>query len=138
MLNIIFGYTKEMKFNESWVLRLKGLSEGKFMANKFIKPEASYSFPTILLTIKANYLNIMKSFQTHKFENENQKFNYFMAIIENNINDIVLRLKKIEKTKEESQNLEVKDLNINNDIKYLKKDSDKNKKAFEKEFESMW
>ena len=48
----ILEYSPEMKIPQTLALRLKGLAQGNFMANKYIKPNASYTYEQILITCK--------------------------------------------------------------------------------------
>lgn len=91
-----------------FVLRLKGLSEGKFMANKKTKPLASYSYSDILLTFKVCSLNIKTSIHDKsKFNDERHMVNYIMVIVENKINDVVTMRKKKEQAEREAKKLEL-------------------------------
>lgn len=103
----IMGYSKDMKLNKYMVLRLKGLADGRFLANKTHKPMANYSFKTILYTFKVCKADILSAFKTNqtKFTNEEHRFNYAMVIIEKNINDMVIRLENAKQAKEKSQSL---------------------------------
>ena len=49
--NDILLYNRKILPKE-FVLRLRGLSEGKFMSNKNTQAQASYSYKEILLTFK--------------------------------------------------------------------------------------
>ena len=89
----ILQYDEDMKVPQFMVLRLRGLRSGKFMSNKTQKSYADYGFDVILLTFKACKMDILKYTKQNIFKDEQHKFNYIMVIIENNINDIVLRLK---------------------------------------------
>ena len=99
----ILGYDDDMALSKFMVLRLKGLSEGKFHANKKIKSTANYDYKTIYLTFVYCKMDIQKALQTKTFQNEQNKFNYIMAIVENNINDVVIKLKNAKKSKEVAQ-----------------------------------
>lgn len=96
----ILGYGDDMALSKFMVLRLKGLSEGKFHANKKVKATASYDYNTIYLTFVYCKADIQRALQTKTFQSEQNKFNYIMAIVENNINDVVMRLKNAKKSKE--------------------------------------
>lgn len=94
----ILGYGEDMALPKFMVMRLKGLSEGKFYCNNKVKKTAQYSYQTILLTFMYSKDKINKALQTKSFDNEQSKFNYIMAIIQNNINDVVIRLKNAKKS----------------------------------------
>lgn len=105
----IMGYSDDMKFPKFIALRLRGLSKGQFMANKKQKPLANYDYQTILYTFKSCKLDILNGFKSNntKFQNEQHKFNYALVIIENNINDMVIRLQNAKKAKEKAETIEV-------------------------------
>ena len=102
-----------------FVLRLKGLKDGKFCANKKTKSLGEYSFYIILLTFKINKFNIISSINNNKFKDEKHKINYIMAIIENNINDTCQRLSKLKKAEQKCEDMDV--FINNNKANYNKK-----------------
>ena len=136
----LLGYDETMALPKFMVVRLKGLTEGKFIANNRTKPMAQYSFNTVYLTFVYCKNEIKRVLQTKSFKNEQHKFNYIMAIVENNINDVVIKLrnaKKVEKKikKTEIIDYEIKvDKNINNDSKSKKTDS----KTFNSLTDNLW
>lgn len=103
----LMNYDENQCLSKNMVLRLKGLSTGKFMANKNIKDNANYSYKIILLTFKYCNPSIQRALDTVSFENENHKFNYIMRIVENNINTVYIRMKNAEKAKAEAQESDV-------------------------------
>jgi hypothetical protein len=105
----IMGYSKEISLNKYMVLRLKGLAEGRFTANTKLKPNANYSFKTILYTFKSCKLEILSAFKSNqtKFNGEQHKFNYCMVIVENNINDMVVRLHNASLAKEKAEVIQI-------------------------------
>ena len=109
----IFRYDDKQNLSKNLILRLKGLRDGKFMANNKIPKTASYSYEVILFTFKLCKNNIIHSLQTKQFNNESNKINYIMKIIENNINDVYIRIQNAEKSKNKIANINV-DL-INNE-----------------------
>lgn len=108
----ILGYDEAMALPNFVVMRLKGLSDGKYYANKKTKNMAKYDYNTIYLTFVYCKDKIQQALQNKNFTNEQAKFNYVFAIVNNNINDVVLRLKKAKKTEEKMQKSEVIDYEI--------------------------
>lgn len=100
----LLGYDENQALSSAMVLRLKGLSTNKFMENEKIKSTANYSYEVILNTFKFCSPTINKSLKTNSWENEMHRFNYILKIVESNINNVYLRMKNIQKTKEEAQN----------------------------------
>lgn len=105
----ILGYDETMRVPNYMVLRLIGLSEGKFMANKKQESFGKYPFSTILITMKMSKASINSYIYNNKskFKDEQQKFNGVMKIIESKINDVVLRLKKVENSEEKIEQSDV-------------------------------
>ncbi|WP_283697638.1 hypothetical protein [Clostridium perfringens] len=125
----ILEYDDEMKFPKILALRLKGLSNGVFIANTNIRPLASYEFEDILLTFKMYKLDILIAIRDKsKFKDENHRINYVMVIIENKLNEVVIKRKKIEKEKSRAESVEIQ----NNDVKanYIRKTKSKKNDKF--------
>lgn len=108
----ILGYSDDMALPKFMVMRLKGLSEGKFYANHKTKSMANYDYNTIYLTFIYCKDKIQRALQTKNFTSEQNKINYIMAIVENNINDIVIRLKNAKKNEQKIHKMEVVDYEI--------------------------
>ena len=133
----IMGYADDLKLPSYMILRLKGLSTGKFLANNKITPMANYDFTTILFTFKAYRQNIIGGFRANntKFTNEQHKFNYSMVIVESNINDMVIRLKNAKRAKEKIINMSL-DNQLHEGAEYKAKSKDINKSI--KDLEELW
>ena len=132
----VYEYMKKlMEFDESMklptymVLRLQGLSKGKFMANKNQKAHASYPFSTILIAMKISKSSIDQyvSRNKSKFSGQQHKFNGIMIIIEKEINDVVIRLKKVEKVSEKIEEVDMSHQE-HKTAQYKKKDKKENNK----------
>lgn len=135
----VLGYTEDMALPKFMVMRLKGLSDGKFYANNKTKSTAKYDYNTIYLTFVFCKDKIHNALQTKKFTSEQNKFNYIMAIVENNINDVVIRAKKTKKVEEKIEKTEIIDYEIkvdknNSDINSDKTDS----KTFNSLTDNLW
>ena len=109
----LLQYSNNMKFPKSLALRLKGLSEGKFMANKYILPQAKYSFKTILITCKICQPKITKylQFNSGKIKDENHKINFIMKVLEEEINDVYLRIQAKQRSEKKIQNIDLSNHN---------------------------
>lgn len=95
----------DCKFPKHLALRLKGLRNGKFMANNKVNPMAEYSFEVILLTFKINKYEMLKYLRKKNyFKDEEHRINYMMSIVEIKINDTFLRVKQKEKDKIKIEN----------------------------------
>lgn len=102
--NNIMGYDENQALSSTMVLRLKGLSTNKFIENNNIQSTANYSYETILNTFKFCSPDISRALRTNNFKNEQHKFLYITKIVENNINNVYMRMKNAQKAKEEARN----------------------------------
>lgn len=130
----ILEYDDNMKFPQYLALKLQGIKRGEHIANNNHEAKAHYNDYTILCTFKfckkkiVSYLHNNES----KIHDEKHKINLIMKIIEPEINDVYLRLQRIEKAKTKAENIEAKNQSSNG-AKYTKKTketSDKMKKLF--------
>ena len=62
---------------------------------------------TILNTFKFCYPDIQRALRTNNFKDEMHRFNYILKIVEKNINTVYLKMKNVEKAKEEAKNMAV-------------------------------
>lgn len=129
------GYTTGMKEGKSMALRLEGLHNGTFMANKTQKPKASYSYKIIYYTFVLMKKDIQYRLSTMDFKDENHKFNYIMVIIESKINDICMAIQKNKKT-EEALNRQTPTVIVVEPVhKFVKAEEPKSAKMFD---DDMW
>ncbi|HJG97392.1 MAG TPA: hypothetical protein K8V90_09845 [Romboutsia timonensis] len=106
------------KFPKEMILRLKGLHEGKFMANNNIKSLGSYGFDIILMTFKFCKLDIIIAMKNVEIKDETHMINLVMKIVERNINTVVDKLKMKKETERKILNVE---LNEGTKLNYKKK-----------------
>ena len=97
----VLGYDENQSLSRNMVLRLKGLVNNKYMANNKTTDTANYSFAVILNTFKYCSIDIKNALRTHKFTDENHKFNYIIKIVESKLNTVYLRMKESEATRKE-------------------------------------
>lgn len=129
----IMGYDKNQKLTKHMILRLRGASEGKFIANKVTAPMAHYPFDVILLTFKYIKPRLDDIMRTKTFNSEEHKFNYIMIIMSNNINLVYNKVKKIKEEQRRVKQIEATDLpNYNN--KYIKPEG----KNVDTKLEKFW
>ena len=100
----IMGYDDNQALSSTMVLRLKGLLTNKFIENNNIQSTANYSYETILNAFKYSVLDIQRVLRTNNFNDEMHKFNYILKIVEKNINTVYVKMKNLEKAKEEAKN----------------------------------
>lgn len=100
----LLGYDGNQALSSTMVLRLKGLLTNKFIENNNIESTANYSYEIILTTFKFCSADIQKALRTNNFKDETHKFNYILKIVEKNINTVYMKMKNVEKAKEEAKN----------------------------------
>lgn len=124
----ILDYDDNQSLPTSFVLRLKGLSEGKFIANKKTKSKANYSFEVILNTFIYCKRSIKRAIKNKTFINEQAKFNYIMAVVQNNINDIYNKMNEADKQKKkvDTHKIEIFENNYERKTEDIKNDRLKN------------
>lgn len=99
----ILMYDDSQAIPSSLVMRLKGLLHGKFIENNKTENKADYSYEIVLYTFQICRPAIMKALSYKTFDNETARFNYICKIVENNLNDVYIRVKKVEKSEESIQ-----------------------------------
>lgn len=127
----ILLYDDSQSIPSSFVLRLKGLTKGKYLENKKIEDKADYSYQIILFTFQICKPQIMAAISSKTFKNEQQKFNYICKIVENNINDVYMRVQKAQKVEENIQSLDTDILSHNGGTYQKKTEEVKNKRLNE-------
>lgn len=100
----LLGYDENQALSNTMVLRLKGLLTNKFMENSNIESTANYSYEVILNTFKFCSPDIQRALRTGSFKDEQHKFNYILKIVEKNINNVYIKMKNLQKAKEEAKN----------------------------------
>ena len=127
----ILGYDENQALSSTMVLRLKGLLTNKFIENGNIKDGANYSYEVILNTFKYCSPQIQKALRTNSWTNESHKFNYVLKIVESNINTVYMKIKNVEKAKEEALNTVV-EIPIHTGAKFKPKEKKQDK------FSNLW
>lgn len=97
----VMRYDSNQALPSKMVLRLKGMMNGKFMANGSTKDMANYSYDVVLNTFKYSMPDIQRALGSVSFKDESHKFNYVMKIVEGNLNDVYMRMKGAERAKKE-------------------------------------
>lgn len=129
----IFEYDTQ-KLPNYMVLRLKGLKEGKFIANTKVKSMANYEFNHILYTFKINKIKIKEIVKSDRYKNEQHKFNTIMLIIEREINDVVDRLENAKKSIEKIEKINLENV-AHEGAEYKSKNKDKKNNKI---LEELW
>ncbi len=101
----ILMYDENQSIPSNLVLRLKGLATGKLIENKSIKNNANYTYEVILYTFQICKPSIISALKGKTFQNEMHKFNFICKIVEQNINDVYMRLNNSRESAEKTKNV---------------------------------
>lgn len=101
-------YDDNQSIPSNLVLRLKGLTTGKLIESKSVKDKANYSYEVILYTFQICQPTIISALQGQTFNNEMHKFNFICKIVEQNINDVYIRLNKAKESAEKTESINTK------------------------------
>ena len=126
----VLGYDQNQGLSRQQILRLKGLLNNKYMANNNIESTANYSYEIVLLTFKFCMPDIRRALHTVNFSDESHKFNYILRIVEDNINTVYLKMKKLEKAKEEAAKQDVSEV-VSSENTFKSKTIKKNTSKFD-------
>ena len=127
----LLGYDENQSLSREMVLRLKGLLTGKFIENNNIEDNSNYTYETILNTFKYCNPSIQKALKANNFQSEKHKFMYIAKVVENNINDVYLRMKNINKAKEKIEDVDTT-IATYAGVEYKSKEKTKDK------FDDLW
>lgn len=89
----LLNYNETQKLPNSLVTRVQDLRNGTIMqrgVGRIVKSKDGYTYQTILNTFLTLSEKIRWAFDNKDFTNESSKINYMMAIIDSNINDLVV------------------------------------------------
>ena len=106
----ILRYNISQAIQSKSCLRLKGLSQGKFIANNKTSIKANYSFEVVLYTFKMCKMKILQALEGKVFNDELHKMNYICVIIEGNINDVYQRLQNAKKNQKRAESTDISNI----------------------------
>lgn len=137
----ILGYDENQKLSRYMILKLLGLHEGNYVANRNIKKNACYPFSVITNTFKACRSKIEYALKHKSFNSEQQKINYIIAIVEGNINDIYIRMKNAKIAEQNRDSIDMS-VAINTDLSQIyerrKNDSTATNARTKNRYDSLW
>ena len=98
----IFNYNvPEQRLQTDACLVLHGLRKGKAVGNNLTEDNGCYPWNVILMTFKANKLQIQNAIRNKNFDNsERKKMTYICTMVRDKINDIYSRYLNAQKTQE--------------------------------------
>ena len=125
----ILEYDDNMKFPQYLALKLQGIKRGEHIANNNHAANANYNDYTILCTFKLCKKKIVTYLHENekKIQDEKHRINLIMKMIESEINDVYLRIQRVEKTKTKVEKMTF-DNQSNENAVYVKKTKEINEK----------
>lgn len=132
MIKSLYGYDENQILTRFTVLRIRGIVNGKFCANNNCLNIAKYSYEILYYTIIFCKNSIVYAIKNNNFKNESHMTNYIFKIIENNLNDIYMRMKYAEQNKKEIDNIDTTVINTSESNYHSKNKNDVNK------FNELW
>jgi len=106
----ILGYKEGVTLSKNQVLKVRGLENGKHIANNSIEGYGNYSYDVIFNTFKFCKPEIQKKLMSMSFNDENHKFNYILRIVEDNLNNVYMKMEKMEKSRKEAESYDISDV----------------------------
>ena len=132
----IFHYDCTMKLPRFLILRLNGIRKGVFISNKKTKPLGNYTYKEILYAFKFSSIELSRvTANKSRFKDEKHLINTIMLIVENNINDVVFRLRNIKKVEEKADTVNI--VERKPDIEYVNKGFEKSE-VFKEKVKDLW
>ena len=129
----IFNYNvPDQRLHTEACLVLKGLQRGKSVGNNFTEDNGYYPWNVILMTFKANKVEIQNAIKNKNFASERVKMTYICKIVQDKINDIYSKYLKAQKTQEKVETVDTSIL-TNEGAEYKTTERKANKRL-----ESLW
>lgn len=126
-----YGYDENQHLKKPACLWLRGLMNGKEAGWVEVNGVSNYPIKVALIAFQINRNKILNTIQNLEFKSEEAKMKYICSMVSNDIDNVYMRLKRVEKTKE---NIDKLDTNIlsHNGGEYQKKTEElRNKKLNE-------
>lgn len=104
----IFDYDlkKGQRLQKKACLVLRGLKSGQNVANNKATQYGEYPYNIILMTFKANKIQILNAIRNKNFDSEANKMSYVCAIIRDKINDMYTRYLNAQKTQKKVETID--------------------------------
>lgn len=128
----IFDYSKDQKLQRKAALALRGLQKGKSMGNNSLEDNGLYPLNIILMTFKANKIQIQNAIKNKDFDSEFKKMLYVCSIVQDKINDVYSRYLNAQKTQEKVETVDTSAM-TNEGAEYKSTERKTNKRL-----ESLW
>ena len=126
----ILGYDDNQKLQKKAVLRLKGMANGKVVANNKIENNGCYSPKIIKIAFMINKNKIKDVIKDKDFTGEDNKVAYICAIARNSLNSVYSHVQEAERLQKKKENVDTSIIQ-NVGLEYQKKELKSNYKKHE-------
>ena len=106
-VNLFNYHIPEQRLQTDACLVLHGLRKGKSVGNNSTQDHGCYPWKVILMTFKANKLQIQNAIRNKTFDSERKQMTYICAIVRDKINDMYSRYLNAQKIKEKVESVDI-------------------------------
>ena len=118
-------------------MTLDGLRKGQITANNACDTYGEYPLNVILLTFKANKVQILNTIRGKNFESEDKKMRYVCAIIRDKLNDVYTRYLNAQKSQEKVERVDTSVMSYQG-AEYQNTSKNDEKKKQNGKFDDLW
>ena len=129
----LFNYDDNQHLHTMACLKLQGLRKGKTVGNNKTQDFGNYSVKCVFNTFKANKLILQNAIKGKAFADESKKMGYICKIIEGRINEMYLRMKNAELSKQKQEAIDTQAQD--NETAEYKRQTDESTNSI---FEGLW
>ena len=133
-VNIFNYHIPEQRLQTDACLVLHGLRKGKAVGNNLTEDNGCYPWNVILMTFKANKLQIQNAIRNKDFDSERRKMTYICTIVRDKLNDMYSRYLNAQKTQEKVESVDTSIAEYKG-VEYKAKKEEKRK---EDKFKELW
>ena len=133
----IFEYEPTQKLQYAACLVLDALRKGQFVANNKLDTYGEYPMNVILLTFKANKLQILNAIKGKNFESEANKMKYVCTIVRDKLNDMTTRVLNAQKSQEKVESVDTNIIEYQG-AEYQSSNKNNEKKKLNSKFDDLW
>lgn len=131
-VNIFNYHIPDQRLQTDACLVLHGLRKGKAVGNNLTQDNGCYPWKVILMTFKANKLQIQNAIRNKTFDSERKQMTYVCTIVRDKLNDMYSRYLNAQKTKEKVESIDTSVM-TNEGAEYKT-----NKRKSNKRLEGLW
>ena len=133
----IFEYETTQKLQRQACLTLDGLRKGQVVSNNGHDTYGEYPIEVILLTFKANKIQILNAIRGKNFESEDKKMRYICVIVRDKLNDVYTRYLNAQKSQEKVERVDTSVMSYQG-AEYQNTSKNDEKKKQNGKFDDLW